>query len=274
MKILRAIVAGERDPKALASLRCTRVKKTDSEIVDALTGNFLPDQVFALTQALEGYDFFHAQMKACDAQIERYVAKLATRPPIDPNAPPVQPAATAYKRPRRKNQVHFNLRDELVRISGVDLTRITGIDELTAQTVIAEVGVDVSAFRTEKHFASWLALAPNHQITGGRVRRRTTRPSASRLAASLRVAAQALHRSKSALGAFYRRMRARLGAPKAITAAAHKLAILIYRMLKHGEAFVEKGQSWYEENYKQRAISNLHRNARSLGFQLVPSSFS
>ena len=132
------------------------------------------------------------------------------------------------------------------RITGVDLTRIPGIDALTSQTVIAEVGIDVSAFPTEKHFVSWLALCPNHAITGGRVRRRKSRPSANRVATALRIAAQTLHKSKTALGAFYRRMRARLGAPKAITAAARKLAATVYRMLKYGEAFVERGQDAYE----------------------------
>jgi transposase len=172
-------------------------------------------------------------------------------------------------RTRRKNQAHFDLRAELTRIAGVDLTRIPGIDALTSQTVVAEVGVDVSAFPTEKHFVSWLALCPNHAITGGRIRRRKSRPSANRIATALRIAAQTLHKSKTALGAFYRRMRARLGAPKAITAAARKLGANVYRMLKHGEAFVERGQDAYEKQYQDRVLANLRRSAKHLGFQLV-----
>jgi transposase len=185
-----------------------------------------------------------------------------------------QELAKAAPRPRarRKNQPHFDLRAELTRIAGVDRTRIPGIDALTSQTLIAEVGADVSAFPTEKHFVSWLALCPNHAITGGRVRRRKSRPSANRVATALRVAAQTLHKSKTALGAFYRRMRARLGAPKAITAAARKLAATVYRMLKHGEAFVEHGQEAYEKQYKERVLTN--RSAKQLGFQLVAEPVS
>ena len=142
---------------------------------------------------------------------------------------------------------------------------------MTAYTVISEVGVDVTAFPTEKHFASWLTLCPRTTpITGGRIRRRKTRPGASRVAAALRVAAQTLHPTKTAMGALYRRLRARLGAPKAITAVARRLAVLIYRMLKHGEAFVEKGQDWYETQYRERVVANLKRSAKNLGFALVP----
>jgi transposase len=267
MKIIRAIVGGERDPVVLAQDRHPLVKQPTEEIAKALNGNFLAEQVFVLKQVLEAYDFLQQQTKSCDQQIEQYLAKLATRP--GPGVSTEKP-----KKHRRKNQPHVPFRTELARVSGVDLTRIPGIDELTAHTVISEIGVDVSAFPTEKHFASWLALCPNHQITGGRVRRRRTRPSANRVATALRVAAQTLHKSKTALGATYRRYRARLGAPKAITALAHKLAVLIYRMLKHGEAFVEKGQDWYETQYRDRAIRNLRRTAKSLGFTLLPESVS
>jgi transposase len=266
MAILRAIAAGERDPVELARHRHPRVQSSADEIAKALSGHFLPEQLFALRQALEAYDFFHRQLECCDAQVESYMATLARRSPSD------APAPEGRKRFRRKNQAHFDLRKEILRISGVDLTRIPGLDELTAYTVISEVGVDLSAFPTEKHFASWLTLCPNHAITGGQIRRRRTRPGASRVATALRVAAQTLHKSQTALGALYRRLRARLGAPKAITATARRLAVLIYRMLKHGEAFVEKGQLWYETQYKARALANLLRNAQRLGFALVPAN--
>lgn len=269
MKILRAICAGERDPVVLAQYRHARVQQPTEEIAKALSGNFLMEQVFVLRQALEAFDFGHAQIRVCDGQIEAYMAELATR--ATPSSEAKKPAP---KRSRRKNQSHFDLRGELTRICGVDLTRIPGIDELTAQTVVAEIGVEVSAFPTEKHFASWLALCPNHAITGGRIRKRRTRPSASRVASALRVAAQTLHRSKTALGALYRRLRARLGAPKAITATARRLAVLVYRMLKHGEAFVEQGQEWYEAQYKDRALATLKKNAKRLGFLLVPELVS
>jgi transposase len=266
MLILRAIVAGERDPVRLAQHRHPQVKRPVEEIAKALAGHFLDEQVFILRHALATYDFLHQQLASCDEAIETYMAKLASRP-----APASESSATdaPRKRKRRKNQAHFDLRSELTRVNGVDLTRIPGIDELSAHAVLCEVGVDVSAFPTEKHFASWLALCPNHAITGGRVRQRRTRPSASRVATTLRIAAQTLHKSQTALGATYRRLRGRLGAPKAITAVARRLAVLIYRMLKHGEAFVERGQDWYEIQYKDRQIKNLVRNAKRLGFSLT-----
>lgn len=262
MRIVRAIVEGERDPVKLARFRHPLVKSPVEEIAKALEGKYLPEQLFLLRQSLEAFDFTHQQMAACDAQIEAYMRTLKGRPAKQLETPP--PRST-----RRKNQAHFDLRSELTRIAGVDLTRIPGIDALTAQTLLAEVGVDVSAFASEKHFVSWLALCPNHAITGGRIRRRKSRPSAQRLATALRVAAQTLHKSKTALGAFYRRMRARLGAPKAITAAARKLGATVYRMLKYGEAFVERGQEAYEKQYQERVLANLRRSAKHLGFQLV-----
>ncbi len=264
MAILRAIVAGERDPVVLAQHRHPMVHSSTDQIAMALSGNFLVEQVFVLRQTLESYDSIHRQLKDCDAQIEAYMASLSSR--SGPDTDRAKPA----RRSRRKNQPHFDLRSEMVRICGVDLTRIPGIDQMTAYTVISEVGIDVTAFPTEKHFASWLTLCPNHAITGGRIRRRKTRPGASRVAAALRVAAQTLHRAKTAMGALYRRLRSRLGAPKAITAVARRLAVLIYRMLKHGEAFVEKGQDWYETQYRQHALTNLKRSAKHLGFDLVP----
>ena len=268
MRIIRAIVEGERDPVALARHRHSLVKSPEDEIAKALGGKFLTEQVFLLGQALEAYDFAHRQLEVCDGQIEAYMRTLKPCP-SQPSPPEPAPPPT-----RRKNQAHFDLRAELIRVTGVDLTRIPGIEALTSQTLIAEVGVDLSAFATEKHFVSWLALCPNHAITGGRIRRRKSRPSASRVATALRIAAQSLHKSKTALGAFYRRMRARLGAPKAITAAARKLAVTVYRMLKHGEAFVERGQEAYEQQYKDRVVTNLRRSAKKLGFQLVAETVS
>jgi transposase len=268
MRIIRAIVAGERDPVVLAQHRHGSVKSPEEQIAKALGGNFLSEQVFVLRQAVETYDFLHLQIAACDAQIAAYMATLHSRNASETTTAPVA------RRARRKNQPHFDLKGELTRVAGVDLTRIPGIDTLTAQTILSEVGADVAAFPTEKHFVSWLALCPNHAITGGRVRRRKTRPSANRVATALRIGAQTLHKSKTALGAFYRRARGRLGAPKAITAAARKLGIVVYRMLKFGESFVEHGQETYDQRYQERLLCNLKRNAKSLGFQLVPESVS
>ena len=269
MLILRAIAAGERDPVKLAQHKHALVKSSTETIAQALTGNYRKDHVFVLCQALEVYDMFREKIEACDKEIETHMASFAPRKK-QTTAPKPKPKTQKS----RKNQAHFDLRSELYRMTGVDLTRIPGIDALTAQAVVSEIGVDLSRFPSEKCFASWLALCPNPQITGGRVKRSKTRRSANRVAGALRVAAQSLHKSQTAMGAFYRRMRGRLGAPKAITAAAHKLAILIYRLFKHGEDYIEKGLAAYEQAHKERALKNLHRNAKSLGFTLVPALVS
>jgi transposase len=273
MKIIRAIVAGERDAMVLAGMRHKSVKSPEEAIAKALGGTFLPEQVFVLTQALTHFDFLHQQLKACDDAIAAYMATLQTRTP-QAETPREASESPKGSRARRKNQPHFDVAGELVRIAGVDLTKIPGIDTLTAQTVLSEVGVHVAAFPSEKHFASWLALCPNHAITGGRIRKRRSRPNASRLATAFRIAAQTLHKSQTALGAFYRRMRAKVGAPKAITAAARKLATIVYRMLKFGEAFVEQGQQAYENKYQERKLAALHKSAQLLGYQLLPQSVS
>ncbi len=263
MKILRAIVAGERDPRVLARHRDGKVKRSEAELVAALTGDWREEHLFALHQALAQYDFAQAQLMECDAQIEARLKRVASK--VDPQTLPVRPP-----RPRRKNQPHFDLRTELVRITGVDLCRIDGIDALTAYTVLTESGFTVGEdFVTEKHYASWLGLSPHNKITGGKVRSRHTRPVHNRAATALRVAAQSLERSQSALGAFYRRMKSRHGAPKAITATAHKLACLIYRMLRFGMEYVDRGAQAYEAQQRERRLRHVQRQAANLGYALV-----
>jgi transposase len=261
ISIIRAIVEGERDPHTLARMRHTRLKASREELAQALTGNYRPEHLFALTQALEGYDFTHQQIESCDRTIHACMKNLPSKAP--------RVATTSPRQTRRKNQPHFDLRAEQIRIAGVDLTRIPGIETLTAQIVLTEVGVEVSSFPSEGNFSSWATVCPNNQKTGGKIRSRRTRKSGHRLAAALRVAAQTLSRSKTALGAFYRRKRARIGAPKAITAAAHKLARIIYRMLKYGEEYVEQGQKAYEEQHHRRSLQSLQRMARTLGFEII-----
>ena len=262
MKIIRAIDKGEHNPQVLARHRDRRVKRSEQEIADALTGNYRRDHLFALRQALELYDTYQDKIRDCDEQIESEMAHIV------PKAAPDQLAGktTTY---RRKNQSWFDLRSELHRMIGVDLTRIEGIDALTAQTVVTEGGFDMSRFRTEKHYTSWLGLCPNNRITGSKVKKSSTRKVKNRAATALRIAAQSLNRSKSALAAYYRRMKARLGPAKAVTAAVHKLARLIYRMLKYGEDYVAKGQEWYEEQYRKRALRNLRIRARTLGYTII-----
>ncbi|HEV2354457.1 MAG TPA: IS110 family transposase [Puia sp.] len=262
LKIIRAIVSGERDARKLSKLRNAMVKSDEETLVKALTGHWREEHLFALKQAVEMYDIYQGKVAECDREIERYMKTLGS-----PEGPEKGPSPGGAK--RRKNEPHFDLKGELQRMTGVDLTRINGISALTAQTVITEQGFDMSRFPTEKHFTSHLGLCPNNQVTGGRVKRTRSRRVTSRAALALRVAAQSLHRSKTALGAYLRRMKAKLGMPKAITATARRLAVLIYRMLKYGQDYVDVGQVRYQEIYQMHVAENLKRQAKRLGYTLV-----
>jgi transposase len=261
MRILRAIVAGERDLKALARLRDRRVKATEEEVARALEGTYREEHMFTLTQALEAFDFFQQQLVACDQALERYFVQLPSAP--DPSSVPPPPQR------RRKNQPHFDLRKELVRIAGVDPCRIEGIAALTAQTLVSECGTDMTPFPTSKNFTSWLGICPNNRKTGGRIRSRRTRRVNNRAATAFRLAAQSLHHSNSALGSYYRQMKARLGAGQATTAVAHKLARLYYRLMKYGEPYFAQTQAQYEAQRRQRDLNALRRRASRFGLQLL-----
>jgi transposase len=266
MLIIRDIVSGEQDPVKLAQHRNVHCAKSEAEIAKSLQGHYKPEHVFELKQALEGYDFYQRQIKACDAEIEQCYAALEPR--VDDSDRPLPPP----KRKRNKvakNAPGFDLRLYLYRWAGVDLTQIDGPDVLTIQKVLTETGVDMSPWPTVKHFTSWLSLCPHNDTTGGKVIKRSTKKTQNRAAAALRMAAQSLSHSKSALGAYYRRMRAKLGAPQAVTATAHKLARIIYAMLKNQTEYVDPGEGHYEEQARQRAIKSLKRKAKNLGFQLV-----
>jgi len=269
MKIIRSILAGQREAKMLARMRHASVKSSEEKLVQALTGNYREEHVFSLQQSVELYDIYQVKIGECDDRIHKYMITLKSK--TAPGKKQGTPPKTLIRK-QRKNQPGFNLRSQLYQTTGVDLTQIDGIDAMTAQTVISECGFDMSPFPSEKHFSSWLGLCPNNRITGGKVYGTRTRKVVNRAAQALRLAAQALHGSKTSLGAFYRRMRTRLGAPKAITAAAHKLAKLIYRMLKYGEDYVDQGQKYYEEQYQERVVKNLRNRAKQLGLQLVNAS--
>lgn len=262
-RIIRAIVAGSREPQKLARLRHPGCKLSEAEFVRALNGNFRAEHVFCLKQALDAFDFFQDQIRECDQAVQAHLANLPTK------SSEGETLVSKRPRTRRKNQPYFDLHSEHIRITGVDLTRIDGIDVLTAQTILSEVGMDLDRFPTERHFASWLGLCPNNRKTGGVVRSTRTRHVANRAATALRLAAQALHHSGSALGACYRRLAARIEPPKAITAIARKLACLVYRMLKHGQAYVDRGQAAYLAAFQQQRIRNLQRQAHRFGFDLV-----
>ena len=264
-QIIRAIIAGEHDPVRLAQYRDGRCRSSEAEIAKALTGHYQPEHLFALQQAVELYDFYSQQIQACDAEIEGKYA--AFKPVVELDTQPLPPAP---KRRRSKNEPEFNLRQALYQLTGVDLTRIDGLEALTVQQIISETGTDMSHWPTVKHFTSWLTLAPHNDISGGKVLNSRTLKSNNRAAQAFRMAAQSVSRSDSALGGFYRRIRAKHGGPKAITATAHKIARIFYHMLNYKQEYQDPGQDYYEQKYQERVVKNLKRKAQALGFDLIP----
>lgn len=276
-RIVRAILAGERDPATLAALSHPGIRATQDTIAKSLEGTWQPDLVFVLQQEVAMYDAYQQRIVECDQALERHlkgVADKVTGTSSDAEPSTTLPRDTPRARPKRRRKAgshapQFDLGHELHRISGVDLTRIDGIDVGVAQTLISEVGVDMARWKTEAHFASWLGLCPDNRITGGQVIRKGTRHVINRAATALRLAATTLLRSQSYLGAQYRRLRGKLGAPKAITAMAHKLARLVYRLLRWGHAYIDKGQQYYEARHREQQLQLLTRRAAKLGLQLV-----
>jgi transposase len=265
MTIIRAILAGERDPQLLATYRDKRCKHDQGTIAKALTGHWRAAHLFALQQAVDQYDFLAQQLQACDGHIEECLQAFV--PDVEADSPPSTPVRTW--RSSRSNPLSFDVQAYLEAMTGVDLTQIDGIDSLTALKVLSEIGLDMTRWPTSKHFAAWLGLCPGNKLSGGKRYRMRSKPSANRAATALRLAAQGVANSHSALGAYYRRMRARLGAPKAMTATAHKLARLVYSMLRYGTAYVDAGQQAYEHKYRDRVLTNLQRKAKAFGYQLV-----
>lgn len=268
MKIIRCIISGERNPAVLAQHRDPRCKSTKAKIEKSLTGHYKEEQVFALKQAVELYDFYQARIEDCDRKIEEHLLSFVPKIKAEDRQENTE-ENTKKKASKRGNGPSFKVKELLHKVTGVDLTRIPGVDGTTALNLIAEIGFDLSRFRSAKAFASWLGLSPENKISGGKILGSKTKRTSSRAARSLRMAAFTLSRSKSALGAFYRRLKGRLGPAKAITATAHKLALIIYSMLKNGEAYVEKGQEYYETAYRERALKSLKKRAHELGFALV-----
>jgi transposase len=269
MAIVQAILDGERDPRQLALLRDPHIKASKEEIIRSLEGNWREELLFVLRQVHNLYYTHLESIRECDEHIEAQLKTMEAK--VDPVAQPLPPARAKNRLPNRKHIPQFDLRGELYRISGVDLTQIDGINVQTAQVVISEVGVDMTRWKTEKHFASWLGLAPNNQVTGGKVIRRRTKKVLNRASTALRVAAQSLHHSKTALGARYRRLRAQLGAPKAITAMAHHLARLLYRMIRYGTEYHDQGIEHYERKYRHTQLIWLRKQAAALNMQLTPA---
>lgn len=268
LAIVRAILAGERDRLKLAAMKDRRIKSSEATIAKALEGDYRAEHLFALRQALELYDYYQQKIAECDSEILKEMQTMETRA-----AATASPAPALKRKPRSKhNPIPFDSQAELYRIMGVDLTRIDGLNEATVQLVLSELGLDLcKKWPTEAQFTSWLGLCPNNEISGGKVLRQGTRKVINRVANALRMCAQSLLNSKSALGAYARRMRAKRDSQIAITATAHKLARLIYRMLKYGEEYLDIGQEQYQEKYKAGALKSLQRKARQLGYQLIVS---
>jgi transposase len=262
MKILRDIVAGETDPEVLAAYRDMRCKSSIETIRDSLTGNYRPEHVFTLKQALELYDFYQARLSDCDVEIERALHALPKRAAPGP----------ARSRQRGKNEPQFEIRLVMNALLGVDLTEIHGLGPYSVLRIFAECGSDMTRWPTAKHFTSWLTLAPGNKISGGKVLSAKTRRSANRATVLLRLAAVSVSRTATALGAFFRRLAARVGKAKAVTATARKIATVLYNTMRHGKAYVDPGAMYYEERYRERALSNLRRRANAMGFALVASA--
>ena len=269
MRILRAIVAGERDPQTFAQYRDYRLQSNEDTIAKALEGDYRADHVFTLTQSLALYDFTQQHIAACDQEIERVLATFDSL--VAPEEPPFPPPTTPHRRPPR-NEPAFDLRPHLYRITGVDLTQVPGWQAPTSHLVLAEVGLTRHKWPTDKPFASWLGLCPANQIRGGKVLSTGSRRVQNRASRALRMAAQSLRTSPSYLGAFFRRMRSKLGPAKATTATAHKLAKIIYHMLKEKAPYRARSAEDYLHKDHERQLRQLRKQAQYLGFDVVPQT--
>lgn len=264
LRIIDAILTGERDPETLAGLKNSRIRASIPQLARSLEGQWKEEQLFILEQARLSYAHYQEQLLQCQERIEKQMSALESCQPQAEE--PALPARTAAA---EKKATKFDLSAQLQRIAGVDLTAIDGVGPVTAQVVLSEIGTDMSPWPTDKHFSSWLGLCPDHRISGGKILGRSTRPVVSRARNALRLAAYSLEHSQSWLGAKYRRLKRKLGAPKAITAMAHNLARLIYLMIKHGEQYVDKGIEAYEERYRLQRLKWLQKQAADLKMKLV-----
>jgi len=264
MAIIEAIVAGQRDPLLLANLCNSKVRADQQTVVASLTGHYRVEHLFTLKQSLTAYRNYQQLLAECDGEIQRLISAMPS------NSDGSNPPSSSSRQKRRKNQFHFDMRSELHRIFGVDLTSVPGISALTAHVLLAEIGPDLSRFPSAAAFANWLALCPGNKKSGGKVLSSKTRPTNSRASHALRLAAQTLARCHSHLGSFYRSMRARLGGPQAITAAAHKLARIVYHLLTTRAHYDETVFAVEQQKQKLRLHKRLSKQAQLLGFQLIP----
>ena len=268
LAIIQAILDGERDAVKLAALVDRRVRASQETMQKALVGDYRTEHLFVLKSAFELYHTYEAKINACDEQIAREITLLPDK--VNLTLKPM-PARKEGRKPFLDKMAGLDMRQELYEKLGVDVTGVEGIGVLTGLILLTEVGPNLSRFRSEKHFCSWLGLCPDNRISGGKVLSSRTRRVVNRASDALRMAATTLERSQSALGGFYRRMKARLGAAEAVTATAHKLARIIYRLIKHGEAYVRQGMEEYEKNFRARKLYALQKAAKTMGFELVPN---
>jgi len=265
MRIIRAIVDGEKSPARLAEFRDNRCKSSKETIQSALEGNYQSEHVFALRQAIVMYDAYQRQVDECDVEIEKVLNLLQTK-----SRKPDTPLPKPKYRTKQPNCVNFDVRASLYQIVGSDLTQIHGIGPYLALRLISECGTDMSRWPTAKHFTSWLTLCPGSKISGGKILSAHSRKSNNRIVAHLRLAATTVGRSQTALGAFYRRLSARIGKAKAVTATARKIAVLFYNTMRYGMKYVDPGVEQYERNYRDRVLKNLKRKAEAFGMTLQP----
>jgi transposase len=265
MQIVRDIARGVTNPKALASHRDYRCRASEEEIAASLTGNYRPEHVFVLRQNLELYDSYQRQIDTCDGEIESLLQDLAAKQDLPETALP----AARRRHKLQKNDPRFEIRSPLHRLSGADITQIDALGPYTALRLISEIGTDMTRWPSEKHFTSWLTLAPKNKITGGRLISSKTQPSANRAAAMLRMCAMSVGKTSTALGAYYRRLGYRIGKAKAITATARKLAILVYRVLRGDIDYSDPGADAYEAQHRTRTLCNLRNRAQRLGLGLI-----
>jgi transposase len=267
LRILRDIVAGQRDAAALAAHRDRRCQASPDDVIAALTGHYRDEHVFALRQHLALFDCLQTHLAACDAAIHEYVQQLLAD--VAPPPAPLPPPRVAPRRARRLESA-YDLRAPLYHLTGgVDLTQIDGLGAGSVLALLSEIGTDMTRWPTAKHFTSWLTLAPQNRVSGGRLLSSRTEPSANRAAAIFRMAAMTLGRTSTALGAYYRRLAPRLGKAQAITAVARKLAILVYRALQHELVYSDPGADAYVQQQRARRLRSIRDRAAALGYDLV-----
>src|SRR5213594_301889 len=265
--IVKAILAGERDPYELAALRNWRVKASEEEIARSLEGNWQEDVLFVLQQEQDGYEFCQKQMAECDQRLQQYLQQLEDR--SHGAGVPEEKRKERLRKKKKGNAPQFDLRAELFRMTGADLTQIDGIDVTTTMTILSEAGWDMSKWKTEHHFVSWLRLCPDNRISGDKIIGKGRLPTNNRVTTALRMAASTLRLSNTYLGAQFRRLRTKLGAPVAIKAMAAKLARLVYRMLRFGMPFIDRGAEFYDAQHRKLQINYLKRKAANLGLQII-----